>query len=108
MLPDAERLKKLEQKVVDELGEEACSRMPLNLRITEPERPSSATSAPSSQSSSDMDSANAGDEENDENRMENGDAKKLEPGRANDEHMASSSAYEQVGAAAFPRYALPF
>ncbi|CAD5229314.1 unnamed protein product [Bursaphelenchus okinawaensis] len=54
VLPDTERLKKLEEKIIEEVGEEAVAN-PLNIRIMEPQRPGSAISAPSSQDSSEGD-----------------------------------------------------
>ncbi|CAD5234494.1 unnamed protein product [Bursaphelenchus xylophilus] len=54
VLPDAERLKRLEEKIIEEVGEEAVVK-PLNIRITEPERPHSTNSAPSSRASSEGD-----------------------------------------------------
>lgn len=61
-------MKILEKKIMDELGPEACARMPPNLRIVEPEQPNSGElSASSSRTSSDVES-DAMEEENDENQ----------------------------------------
>lgn len=69
VLPDADRLKKIEQKIVDELGEDAVAHLPLNIKITDFQRPSSAASAPSTHSSVDIDQ-NALDEDDGEDNYE--------------------------------------
>jgi hypothetical protein len=86
VLPDVERMKILEKKVIDELGEEACARLPPNLRIVEPPQPTSDGISASSRSSSDDENSLDGmDDENDENQNDNNqpgtstDALKEEP-----------------------------
>ncbi|KAI6244128.1 F-box-like/WD repeat-containing protein ebi [Aphelenchoides fujianensis] len=66
VLPDTERMKLLEKKVIEELGEEACSRIPPNLRIVEPQQPVSDISASSSRSSSDVESLDGMEDENED------------------------------------------
>ncbi|KAI6191619.1 F-box-like/WD repeat-containing protein TBL1XR1 [Aphelenchoides bicaudatus] len=70
VLPDTERMKILEKKVIDELGPEACARMPPNLRIVEPAHESQDISASSSRISSDVESLDGMEDENDENQNE--------------------------------------
>lgn len=68
VLPDTERMKILEKKVIDELGQEATAKFPPNLRIVEPPRPATADlSASSSRTSSDVESLDGMEDENDEN-----------------------------------------
>jgi hypothetical protein len=65
-------MKILEKKVIDELGAEACARIPPNLRIVEPAQPNSGDlSASSSRISSDVESIDGMDDENDENQNDN-------------------------------------
>ncbi|KAI6173461.1 F-box-like/WD repeat-containing protein ebi [Aphelenchoides besseyi] len=71
VLPDTDRMRILEEKVIAELGEEACSRKPPNLRIVEPPQPASDISASSSQSSSDVETLDGMEDENDETNNEN-------------------------------------
>lgn len=61
-------MKILEKKVIDELGAEACAKIPPNLRIVEPAQPNSGDlSASSSRISSDVESIDGMEDENDEN-----------------------------------------
>jgi hypothetical protein len=64
-------MKILEKKVIDELGQDACARLPPNLRIVEPPQPISGDmSASSSRTSSDVESLDGMEDENDENTQQ--------------------------------------